>query len=88
MSDDYIILRLPEVLRRRGRSRTSHQEDIAKGLFTHPVLIGSRSVGWPEHEVQAINAARIAGKTVEEIKALVANLEAARKQEVTQDSDR
>jgi hypothetical protein len=34
---------------------------------------------WPSDEVEAINAARIAGKTDEEIRTLVAKLEAARK---------
>ncbi len=33
----------------------------------------------PAHEVAALNAARIAGKTDEEIRALVVKLEAARK---------
>ena len=73
------ILRLPAVLDKRGRSRSAHYLDIQEGLFTRPVSIGSRAVGWPEHEVEAINAARIAGKTDSEIRALVSKLEAARK---------
>ncbi len=73
------ILRLPSVLHDRGRSRSSHYLDIKQGLFTSPVSIGARSVGWPEHEVTALNAARIAGKTDEEIRALVVKLEAERK---------
>ncbi len=73
------ILRLPSVLKKRGRSRSAHYLDIQDGLFTHPVSIGSRSVGWPEREVDAINAARIAGKTDREIRVLVSKLEAARK---------
>jgi len=77
MSDT--ILRLPAVLRQRGRSRSSHYLDIQQGLFTRPVAIGSRAVGWPSNEVSALNAARIAGKTDEEIRALVLKLEAARK---------
>jgi prophage regulatory protein len=36
-------------------------------------------VGWPSDEVAAINAARIAGKTDEEVRALVAKLEVSRK---------
>lgn len=75
----YIILRLKEVLRARGRSRSSHYLDVKEGLFTHPVSIGARAVGWPSDEVAALNAARIAGKTEEQIRALVAELEAARK---------
>ena len=73
------ILRLPAVLRERGRSRSAHYFDIQQGLFTHPVQIGLRAVGWPTAEVAAINAARIAGKSEAEIRALVARLEAARK---------
>jgi prophage regulatory protein len=73
------ILRLPAVLRERGRSRSAHYLDIQQGLFTRPVQIGLRAVGWPSSEVAAINAARIAGKTDDETRALVAKLEAARK---------
>lgn len=73
------ILRLPAVLRERGRSRSAHYLDIQEGLFTHPVSIGARAVGWPSDEVAALNAARIAGKTEEQIRALVAELETARK---------
>ena len=73
------ILRLPTVLRKRGRSKSAHYLDIQQGLFTSPVSIGARAVGWPEHEVDAINAARIAGNTDAEIRALVTQLEVARK---------
>lgn len=74
------ILRLPAVLQQRGRSRSTHYLDIKKGLFTHPVPIGERAVGWPDHEVTAINKARIAGMSEDDIRALVIRLEAARKQ--------
>ncbi len=73
------ILRLPAVLRERGRSRSAHYMDIQQGLFTPPVPIGARAVGWPADELAALNAARIAGKSDDEIRALVAKLEAARK---------
>lgn len=73
------ILRLPSVLRERARSRSAHYLDIQQGLFTSPVSIGARAVGWPAHEVGALNAARIAGKSEKEIRELVAKLEAARK---------
>ena len=73
------ILRLPAVLRERGRSRSAHYGDIRLGLFTRPVTIGRRAVGWPVNEVAALNAARIAGKSDDEIRALVVKLEAARK---------
>ncbi len=73
------ILRLPAVLDKRGRSRSAHYLDIQQGLFTRPVPVGARAVGWPEHEVDVLNAARIAGKSVAEIRLLVASLQAARK---------
>lgn len=76
------ILRLPEVLRERGRSRSSHYSDIQQRLFTRPIAIGVRSIGWPANEVAALNAARIAGKADEEIRELVVKLEAARKDSV------
>jgi len=73
------ILRLPSVLAKRGRSRSAHYLDIQDGLFTSPISIGYRAVGWPEHEVDAINSARIAGKSETEIRALVSSLEKFRK---------
>ena len=75
----HTIFRLPAVLRERGRSRSAHYLDIQQGLFTRPVLIGARAVGWPAGEVAALNAARIAGQSDAEIRSLVAKLETARK---------
>lgn len=73
-----IIHRIPAVLRIRGRSRSAHYKDIQDGLFPHPVRIGLRAVGHPDNELTALNAARIAGQSEEEIRALVVRLEAAR----------
>lgn len=74
-----ILLRLPAILKKRGRSRSAHYADIKAGLFVKPVLIGLRATATPEHEVNALNAARIAGKSDDEIRELVKQLEAARK---------
>lgn len=73
------ILRLPAVLQARGRSRSAHYLDIQQGLFTPPVAIGARAVGWPTREAEALNAARIAGQSDDEIRALVKRLLDARK---------
>jgi prophage regulatory protein len=75
----HCILRLPAVKAATGLSRSTLYLRIANGVFTHPVSLGGRAVGWPSHEVAALNAARIAGKPDTEIRALVAQLEAARK---------
>ncbi len=73
------ILRLPTVKQSTGLSRSTVYLRIAHGVFTHPVNLGGRAVGWPAHEVEALNAARIAGKPDAEIRELVKQLEAARK---------
>ncbi len=73
------ILRLPAVKAESGLSRSTIYLRISQRLWTRPVNLGARSVGWPASEVTAINAARIAGKTNEEIRALVAKLEIARR---------
>ncbi|MHB1292589.1 MAG: helix-turn-helix transcriptional regulator [Sulfuricella sp.] len=73
------IYRLPAVKSESGLSRSTIYLRIAQGLWTKPVSLGARAVGWPSGEVAAINAARIAGKTEEEVRALVVKLEAARK---------
>lgn len=57
---------------------------VAQGLFTKPVKLGARAVGWPAREVAAINAARIAGQSDDNIRKLVQRLQAARGEEVTQ----
>lgn len=73
------ILRIPAVKTQSGLSRSTIYQRITQGLWTKPVSLGARAVGWPSDEVDAINAARIAGKTDEEIRDLVGVLEAARK---------
>lgn len=74
----YRILRLPAVLDQSGNSRSTCYQQIADGLWTRPVAIGARSVGWPDTEVSALIRARVAGKTESEIRELVAKLEAQR----------
>ncbi len=74
------ILRIPAVKSQSGLGRSTIYLRIAQGLWTKPVNLGARAVGWPSNEVTAINAARIAGKTDEEVRALVVELEAARKE--------
>lgn len=72
------ILRLPMVMDMTGLSRASVYSYISQGLITNPVKIGASSVGWPESDIAAINAARISGKSDDDIRALVAHLESAR----------
>ena len=72
------LLRLPAVKARSGLSRSTVYLRISQGLWTRPVGLGGRAVAWPADEVDAFNAARIAGKTDAQVRHLVARLESMR----------
>lgn len=72
------LLRLPAVKAESGLARSTIYHRITQGLWTEPVLLGDRCVAWPAHEVEALNAARIAGASNDEIRALVQRLHKAR----------
>ena len=73
------ILRRKQVQAETGYSRSTIYLRITQKLWPKPVRLGPRAVGWPAREVAALNAARIAGHTDEEIRRLVSGLEAQRK---------
>ena len=73
------ILRMPAVKGKAGhRSDASIYNAIRDGLFTTGVAIGQRAKGWPDYEVEAIIAARVAGKSDTQIRELVKSLHAKR----------
>ena len=53
------ILRLPDVKRKTGQSRSSIYDKVQRQEFPAPVKIGERAVGWVEAEVDAWVTARI-----------------------------
>jgi len=59
-------------------SRATFYSRIREGLMPRPVKVGERLSAWPDHEIEAINAATIAGKSRDEIRALVTDLERQR----------
>ncbi|MCP4476144.1 MAG: AlpA family phage regulatory protein [Gammaproteobacteria bacterium] len=73
------ILRLPQVQAHSGYARSTIYLRISQGLWTKPVNLGARSVGWPVKEIESINSARIAGLSDSEIRTLVRDLEVKRK---------
>jgi prophage regulatory protein len=75
----HTILRLPAIKSSTGLSRSTIYLRIAQGFFTKPISLGGRAVGWPAHEVAALNAARISGKSNSEVRELVTKLEVARR---------
>ncbi|MBK1889326.1 AlpA family phage regulatory protein [Undibacterium sp. 14-3-2] len=72
------ILRLPAVKAESGASRSTIYLRIKQGLWTKPVKLGLRAIGWPSNEVAALLQARIAGFDDQSIRALVVKLEEAR----------
>ena len=74
-----MTMRLRGTLKERGRSSSSHYRDIQDGLFTKPVRLGKKAVGWPIDEINILNAAHIAGLSEGGIRQLVEDLYANRK---------
>ena len=72
------LLRLPAVMSATGQARSTLYLRIKQRLMTPPVKLGERCAAWPAHEVAAINTARIAGKSDEQIRELVTQLEQQR----------
>ena len=62
----------------RGKSISSHYNDILVGLCTPPVRLGMRASGYPLYELYILNAVQIAGKLPDEIKGIVKFLEMRR----------
>lgn len=72
------LLRRTAVTERTGKPESSLYREIELGLFTQQIRIGPNTVAWPSTEVDALVAARIAGLSDDEIKALVKRLHKAR----------
>ncbi len=75
------ILKMAQTKQSAGYKSNAHIYNLVNdGLFTKPVKLGARAVGWPSSEIEAINAARIAGASTEQIRELVNKLHAKRKE--------
>ncbi|MDO9234270.1 MAG: AlpA family phage regulatory protein [Methylotenera sp.] len=74
------LLKLHGVLALTATGRSTHYLYIKQGLMVPPVSQGVQAVAYPEHEIQAIIAARIAGKSDDEIRSVVADLVKQRKE--------
>jgi prophage regulatory protein len=72
------ILRRKQVEHETGLSRSTIYLRISQRLWPKPISLGARAVGWPATEVHALNAARIAGRSDDQIRELVNELERRR----------
>jgi predicted DNA-binding transcriptional regulator AlpA len=57
------MLRLRDVLRLRGKSKTMHYDDIRAGRFPPGIKIGPKTVVWPESDIEAEQQALLEART-------------------------
>lgn len=72
------MMRISQLTQRHGVSRSTLYKHFSTGDFPPPVKIGDRACAVPSHESDAIHAARLAGHSQEQIRALVTQLVAQR----------
>jgi prophage regulatory protein len=72
------IIKQPQLLKQFAFSKSTLFTQINQGLMPKPISLGSRAVGYLQHEVDSVLFARIAGKNNEQIKELVKSLMAKR----------
>jgi prophage regulatory protein len=73
------MLKIPAVTMAVGRSRSNLYRCIKERTFPKGIKMGNERVAWLLSEVKAINSAYAAGKSENEIRNLVIDLESARK---------
>jgi prophage regulatory protein len=73
------LIKLPQVEAALAVGRSTVYQWAKDGLLPTPIKMGAKSSAWLSDEVSAIQQARIECRTEQEIKALVVNLVAARK---------
>lgn len=78
---EIIFLKAKDVMQKTKLSKTTLYERTQRGEFMKPVKMGPRASFWLAHEVEAFQRAVIAGASPERLRALVVELEAARKGE-------
>lgn len=64
-----------------GIKVSQYRADVARGLIPQPIRVSPRLSVWMESEIAALQAARVAGKTPDEVRELVKKLEADRKRQ-------
>lgn len=73
------FIKISTVLHQSALSKSTLYSKIQAGLFPPPCSIGARAVAWLQGEVDTVLAAMVAGKSDNEMRALVADLVAKRK---------
>ena len=55
----HTVIRLPEVKKRTGLSRSTIYLRMANNAFPHPISLGDRAVGWLEEDINEWIVTRI-----------------------------
>lgn len=76
-----VLIDKHRVCQKRGDRNSKLYADIGQGLCTKPVKIGARGSRWPEHEIDAVLHARMAGATDDQVRSLVNRLHELRQQQ-------
>ncbi|MCU4674290.1 AlpA family phage regulatory protein [Catenovulum sp. 2E275] len=77
--DTIQFIRKNEVLARFGYTNSTLYDRIKNKLMPCSINLGGNAVGWLKHEVDSVAAAIVEGKSNDEIKIIVSELEADRK---------
>lgn len=72
------LIALRTLMEKTDSARSTLAEFQSRGLIPRPIRFGRRNL-WPEHEIDAVIAAKLAGASNDEIRALVDELHEARK---------
>ena len=73
-----VFMKFDKVTEVMAMSRSTLRLRVKQGLMTPPLRISDRCTVWPEHEISAINGARVAQKSNDEIRELVRQLQQER----------
>lgn len=80
------LIRVEPARDKTGDARSTFYAKVKDGLMPPPIRLGgerSRSVAWVEREIDAVIAARVAGKSDDEVRDLIRDLVAARREATT-----
>lgn len=78
MSNTPPFIRMGAVLSLTEVSRPTLMRQIRSGLFPQQIKLGDRTVVWPTTEVISVIAARVEGKSDDDVKLLVSALQDSR----------
>ena len=72
------MMRQQPAMVKTGEKRSTFNNKVKSGLISKPIFLSPRVKVWPEHELEAINRAWLAGNNEDQIRELVKTLEEGR----------